>query len=445
MPDIPYGRDYPEPDWPDEDGQPTDDRGVDNRLLDGMISAAALDAMTFDPLVEHIPNLVTEGFGIAAGPPKAGKSWLVNGFALACAQGGTALGGTGGGINVDPRHVLLLALEDGPRRLQARMRRLNHDQPLPARLDIITTITPGTVIATMTEWLERHRNDPNPPLIILDTLGRARPQRRAGDDPYIADYQLGSRLKATIDAVPGAALLAVHHTRKMGAEDWLDTVSGTQGITGSADYILVLTRKRKSDEGVLAVTGRDIAENEYAVKTDSGIWSLDGMDLLDASATISTRAEAAKQSRLGNRSLDAMRFVNSRETTTPAELADHLGIDNRVAGNLLASLTDGGYIAKLSRGTYARMGSGETGESSESAGQEAFSFSPPTAVSPPTGESGEMQSGALAADSPLSPVSPPHVPPGAPTPDTPGCTDRVRRALAIAHAHNGSAVKAAEK
>ena len=88
------------------------------------------------------------------------------------------------------------------------------------------------MVATITEWLDRHRDDENPPLVILDTLGKARPQRRAGDDPYIADYQFGTRIKNTVDAVPGAALVAVHHTRKMGAEDWLDTLSGTKVSPG---------------------------------------------------------------------------------------------------------------------------------------------------------------------------------------------------------------------
>jgi hypothetical protein len=320
--------------------------------------------MTFPALVEHVPHLITEGFGVLAGPPKAGKSWFVGGIALACSYGGIALGS----ISVQPRLVLLLALEDGPRRLQTRMRRLNADQPLPRRLDILTDIAPGTVIATISEWLDRHRDDGAKPLVILDTLGKARPQRRAGDDPYIADYQLGSRIKATVDAIPGAALVAVHHTRKMGAEDWLDTVSGTQGISGSADYILVLRRKRKSDEGTIAVTGRDVAENEYAVKTDNGIWTLDGMDILDAAATVTNRAER-QQTRLGDRSLDAVKFVNSRETTSPKDLAEHLGIDNRVAGNLLGKLRDGGYIDQPSRGIYTRVPSGETGETGENPGQ----------------------------------------------------------------------------
>ena len=319
-------------------------------LLSDLMTAADLDAMTFPALVEHVPHLITEGFGILAGSPKAGKSWLAPGIALACAHGGIALGGI---PLKEPRAVLLLALEDGPRRLQTRMRRLNADQPLPRRLDILTEIAPGTVIATISEWLDRHRDDDAKPSVILGTLGKARPQRRPGDDPYIADYQLGSRIKATVDAVPGAALVAVHHTRKTGAEDWLDTVSGTQGIAGSADYILVLRRKRKSDEGTLAVTGRDVAENEYAVNTDNGIWSLDGMDILDAAATVTTRAER-QQNRPENRSLDIMKFVASRPITTPADVANHLNIDAKMAGTLLARLDESGHITKTERGEFSR-------------------------------------------------------------------------------------------
>jgi hypothetical protein len=96
--------------------------------------------LTFAPLVEHIPHHCR---GSASSPiPQDRKVWLAASIALACAQGGTALNS----ITVQARAVLL-ALEDGPRRLQARMRRLNHDQPLPARLHILTKVQPGTVTA----------------------------------------------------------------------------------------------------------------------------------------------------------------------------------------------------------------------------------------------------------------------------------------------------------
>lgn len=331
-------------------------------LLAAVTSAVDLDAMTFDPLTEHVPNLITEGLFILAGPPKVGKSWLVGNIACGVASGGRVLEA----IHVESRPVLLVSLEDSNRRLQSRLRHIMRGEPLPKHLDVITEIHPQLVLPTITEWLEEHRD--SAPMVVLDTLGRARPQRRSGDDPYIADYQFGTRIKAIIDEVPGAALLAVHHTRKMAAEDFLDTLSGTQGIAGSADGVIVLSRKRKSDEGTLSVTGRDVEENEYAVKTEGGLWSLDGMDITDAAATVNTRREQAVENKLGTTNLDALKFVNSREATTPAELADHLGISNQVAGNALKRLHDGGYIDKPARGTYAPTAD-ESDESDESPGQ----------------------------------------------------------------------------
>ncbi|MCB0924854.1 MAG: hypothetical protein KDB50_10000, partial [Mycobacterium sp.] len=83
--------------------------------------------------------------------------------------------------------------------------------------------------------------------------------------------------------------------------------------------------------------------------------------------------------RLSDRSLDALTFVNSRDTTTPKDLAARLGIDNRIAGNLLAKLRDGGYIEQSGRGVYTALVSGETGESGENAGQP---INPLPAISP---------------------------------------------------------------
>lgn len=356
--------DIPLPDEPQDDEHHDDgDESEAVSLLSSMTNAALIGAMHFEPLIEHVPHLITEGFGILAGAPKTGKSWLALSVALACAAGGTALGS----ISVKKRAVLLLALEDGHRRLKFRMNQLNGGLPLPAGLDILTKVNPNVMLATIIEWLDLHRDDRNPPLVILDTLGKNRPQRASGEDPYTADYQFGSRIKSMVDSVSGAGLLAVHHTRKMEAADWLATVSGTQGITGSADYILILTRSRKSNDGILAVTGRDIMENEYAVKTDNGIWTLDGMDIIDAAATVDTRrTEAANAKALGDRSLDALKYVNSRTSTSPADLAEHLGIDNKIAGNLLGKLLDRDAIAKASRGQYQPLTAPRTvGESGE--------------------------------------------------------------------------------
>jgi hypothetical protein len=42
----------------------------------------------------------------------------------------------------------------------------------------------------------------------------------------------------------GVALLAIHHTNKTKHNDWLDTISGTLGLSGAADTLMVLRRER---------------------------------------------------------------------------------------------------------------------------------------------------------------------------------------------------------
>lgn len=324
-----------------------------DNLLSTVITAAELHQMEFPDLVQFVPGIVVEGFGIVAGPPKLGKSWWTLNLALAVAAGGVAFGK----IKVEQRDVLLLALEDSERRLQSRIRAVYGRVTPPHRLNIITKVMPGLLIPTITAWLQHHPGG----LVILDTLGRARQQRRRGDDPYLADYQAGVALKNVVDAFPGSALLGVHHTRKASSDDFVDDLSGTLGLAGSADYILVLRRQRNSAEATLQVTGRDAPEGEYAFTVTEGMWTLSGSGLAESATEAQNRRETRN---LGDRLLGALKFVNSRPSTTPADLAKHLGIDNKLAGTALSKLYAADRIAKPSHGTYAPV-SGESGESGE--------------------------------------------------------------------------------
>lgn len=312
-------------------------------LLEGMVNGEWLDAQVFPPLEWAVEGIVPEGFGLLVAPPKAGKSWMVAGIGLACAAGGYALGK----IPVKQRPVLYLALEDGHRRLQDRFRTIT-EGPIPAAINVMVNARTYEIPGIIAEYLALHRG--KQPLIILDTLGKVKPPKRPGEESYSADYAIGGRLKELIDSEPGATLLCVHHTRKAESADFVDAVSGTQGIAGSADFVLVLARKRQDDKAVLAVTGRDVPENEYALMTAAGRWVLDGMDLMDAAAAVAKRKDSEN---LGDRSVDALMFVNSRPLgTRPSDLATHLGIDSNVAGNYLRRLHETGRIAKRTRGIY---------------------------------------------------------------------------------------------
>ncbi|CAA0120979.1 Uncharacterised protein [Mycolicibacterium vanbaalenii] len=309
------------------------------------VTAAWLDSQVFPPLEWIVEGVLPEGMGLLVAPPKAGKSWMVAGVALGCAAGGCALAK----IPVKKRPVLYLALEDGHRRLQHRFRTLMEDQPLPDGLEVVTRASSNEALVIIDEFLRRHRD--HAPLVIVDTLGKVKPPKASHEDSYAADYRIGGALKQRIDDVPGGCLLLVHHTRKAESADFIDAVSGTQGIAGSADFVLVLSRKRHAQNAVLAVTGRDVHENEYAFTTEGGRWSIDGMDLMDAAATVGKRKDTDS---LGDRSLDALTFVSGRPLgTRQADLAGHLGIDNDTAGRYLRRLHDAGRIDKRTRGIYA--------------------------------------------------------------------------------------------
>jgi hypothetical protein len=339
--------DNPGPAGPPDD-PPDDPHSLTARELlqqAGMISAADLDRKTFPPMRWHVPGLLPEGLGLLVAPPKAGKSWMVAAVGLACATGGMAFGC----IDVDPRPVLYLALEDGQRRLQDRHRLLlGHDEKKPDDMHLICSATPLTAPAIVAAFLELYGDAC--PLVIVDTLVKIRPQRRAADDPYQFDYLFAAGLKALLEDYPGSGLWAVHHARKAVAEDFVDAASGTHGLAGAADYVMVLRHPRLTMHGSLLVTGRDVPEGEYAVITDQGHgWRLDGNTLAAAAANAETRQQ---QGRFGGPALEIVNYINEQgeRAASPSEIQEATGIDGvRV---YLKRLSEAGVIRKAKRGLY---------------------------------------------------------------------------------------------
>ena len=307
-------------------------------------NAQWLMGQVFPPTAYVVPGIIPEGMTLLVAAPKIGKSWMVLGLGVELSNGGDAFGSIPVG---NPRPVLYLALEDGKRRLQDRLVRLNPSE-VSHRLEFMTDIPNGQVTATIREFMTRHAG--LDPVCILDTLGKVMPPAGNGSQ-YGHDYSVLSALKATADAVPGSSLVIVHHTRKMDGGDFLDAVSGTQGIAGAADTVLVLRRERHDDRATLQVTSRDAAEGEYSLTlTDTGAWQLDGESLAEASAA----AQAAKATAgLGDRMVDVIAAVGRfPEGITPKDLKVLLP-DIANVDEYLRRAHDGSRIQKLSRGLYA--------------------------------------------------------------------------------------------
>ena len=310
-------------------------------LLDGLRTGDWLHAQDFPPVRWTVPGIIPEGSTLFVGPPKIGKSWFLLALGLALALGGRMLG-----LRIDQRPVLYLALEDGDRRLQDRCRRLLIREPIPAGFHYMTRCQPGMVLATVAEWLDLHRDQA--PVVMLDTLGKVMPQALPGESTYQRDYRVGSALKRLVDDVPGASLVTAHHDRKAESADFIDAVSGSNGLAGSADTIVLLSRPRHDLDGTVQVTGRDVPEGEYAVRYVDGCrWELVGADLAAASQEATQRRAAAG---LGDRSVDVLAYVTGHpEGVRARDVEAALGADAR---RYLARLADAKRIIRAGRGLY---------------------------------------------------------------------------------------------
>jgi AAA domain len=233
-------------------------------------SVKDLQTMTFPPMRYVLPGLIPEGLAILAARPKAKKSWLMLDIALGVAGGRFVLGE----LKPAEGDVLYLALEDSHRRLQRRFGKLlgAFFPEWPRRLDIATEWPRGDHgVADLHAWCVGH---PNARLIVIDTFEKIRAPDRPGR-LYGLDY-LAIEPFYRIAHEHGLAVVLVHHTRKQEADNAFDSVSGSHGLTGAADTVLVL--KQHSGGVTLHAVGRDIDESETAMQFDKATcrWTIVG-------------------------------------------------------------------------------------------------------------------------------------------------------------------------
>jgi hypothetical protein len=302
-----------------------------------LTSAADLVAREFRDPKWAVPQIIAEGLAILAGKPKTGKSWAALDFAVAVAGGYSALGN----VECEQGDVLLLALEDNDRRLNQRLRAVLQGQRAPATLQIATQWRRADAggLADLQAWLTDH---PKARLVVIDTLQKIRGERKKTDGVYADDYAAAGALKTLADR-SGVSFLVVHHLRKESAGDPLESVSGTAGLTGAADTILVLKREPKDTLGILYVRGRDVPEAEIAMQFDeaTGKW----LRLVGA--------DDFRRSKERNQVIRAL--IDFGEPMTPAEIANALG-KPRASGGLrmmLSRMHKGGDIVKHADGRYS--------------------------------------------------------------------------------------------
>ncbi len=258
----------------------------------------------FDPVRWAIPGILPSGLTILAGRPKLGKSWLVLGWALDIGRGVPVL------RKIEASHgdTLYLALEDNDRRMQERQALMLGDASAPSRFQVANEWPRQNEggLDLIEQWIDDNRSAR---LVIIDTFKRFRPKESKANRLYDLDYDAIAPV-ALLAARRNVAIVVVFHTNKLEPADPIDLVSGTLGLSGAADGVLVLKRERGQADASLFVTGRDVEETDLALKwekDDTLGWALLG------------NADAFRVSRERQAILDAVRAIPGMG---PSEIAN---------------------------------------------------------------------------------------------------------------------------
>jgi hypothetical protein len=303
------------------------------RIMFQRTSTNVIMATKYPPLRAVVAGYLYEGFTVLAGRQKLGKTWLAIDWALAVATGGVAMGS----INCEAGNVLYIDMENGPRRIQGRIKTLfpnEKDIPDLSRLEWVTE-APQLDQGFIAE-LERWRlSVPNPTMVVIDVLQRIKPAGSMARNSYENDYSAWAPLQqwATEKQV---AVLGLHHTKKGGADDPLEALSGSNGLSACADTTIVLDSDQNGK--TLYVRGRDVEEKETAVIFTAGNWTVLG--------------EAADVRRSDERSVIIETLRDNREPMTPTELAAALGKQPNNIKQLTFKMAKAGELHRVGKGRY---------------------------------------------------------------------------------------------
>lgn len=211
-----------------------------------------------------VDGLIPTGLSLFCGSQKIGKSWLMLKLCL-CVSAGTPFWE----MATTQSDVLYLCLEDTFYRIQDRLFKLTDEASERLHFAVASCKLSDGLVGQLEEYL---KSFPNSRLIVIDTLQKIRTASK--DNAYANDYGDISIIKNFADR-HSIAVVVVHHIRKQNDSDVFNKVSGTTGLTGSADTNFVLEKEtRVSDTAKLYCVGRDTPYQEFTLRFQSCRWEL---------------------------------------------------------------------------------------------------------------------------------------------------------------------------
>jgi hypothetical protein len=317
-----------------------------------------------------------------AGPPKSGKTWTLLDLAIAVATGEHWLDGAQKNTLGRPGRVLVIALEDGARRLIKRIWELARgrglrpvdDPTLTAHLSV--TRAPLRLpdrdderefAAELRRW--------RPDLVLIDNLTRV----MVGDQNAIKDVAAFTKLWAQMCTDLGAAFDYLHHTGKAGpvgpgrdSRDPFELVRGSGDLVAAARNVIVMRPLRPDDDAErsdgplmaeLRIRGNlDLRRDALVVgferrQGEDGRWSTRLRDMGDATAVRAEIATKRKEAGAAKRKADAAAKTARRreialdiarrsehKACSSADLGHALDLSPRAAAPVLAALVREGLM-----------------------------------------------------------------------------------------------------
>ena len=281
------------------------------------------------PLVDEI---LYPGLTILGGRPKVGKSWFALQLAVALITGQKLAAY----LDVArPCRCLYISLEDRPRQIRSRLRRLTPPGEHLARLDFVFELE--ALMAGGAAQLDRCLADHPVDVVIVDSLLAAVKQaKREHVDVMQTDYNIVAILRQIAEK-HALALVLIAHTRKA-AGDFLDLIQGTSGTTAASDAVWVLQRTPEG-EAVLAVTGREVTSTVFGLRRGDG----DPAWIITGEGDEVTQSEARR---------DILLLLREEGPMKPGKIAQQLRKNISGVHRLLYGLCNAGLVVRSAYGTY---------------------------------------------------------------------------------------------
>lgn len=308
---------------------------------DGVLSVPEICNMKLEPLKWVIEGVIPlEGVTMLTSPPKSGKSILALNIIIENAVKPKILNYF---KPVSAFDTLYIDLEGNRRRTKTHVMNLLGNMPFPPSVSVVykwPRIADGG-LSKLYDYAEYHSDTK---LFVIDTYGKIQigsKNQAASGYSYKKDVEEIDTFSKFCEKMRVSVML-IHHTKKTESDDWVSMVSGTYGISGSVDTLLLLKRKKGEFQATLCVTGRDVEEKQYKLNTNMskqrmsviGEETDEGVELTDTQRDIVICLQAFG------------------EPKSPQEIANVVGKTVGSVKRLLANMVEDGKVIRVGYGKY---------------------------------------------------------------------------------------------